>query len=190
MTKTTASIATKINNGVNVDALLGPARRSRGARGRPVQVARKLRVGDRNAQPLRDRQLLRPRRRAVPRQDVQQSRRTTRRSSRPRTTRRRRWRSFCPGSQAVSRPALPPSPSAAASSFTRSRPRSRATWTSRASSAWMTTFATASAASASTSTFDADASPDDIKSLVAQSQKRSAVFDIVTNPTNVFVTVN
>jgi hypothetical protein len=36
----------------------------------------------------------------------------------------------------------------------------------------------------------ADASPDDIKSLVAQSQKRSAVFDIVTNPTNVFVTVN
>ena len=36
----------------------------------------------------------------------------------------------------------------------------------------------------------ADASQDDIKSLVAQSQKRSAVFDIVTNPTNVFVTVN
>jgi uncharacterized OsmC-like protein len=36
----------------------------------------------------------------------------------------------------------------------------------------------------------ADASPDDIKSLVAQSQKRSAVFDIVTSPTNVFVTVN
>lgn len=36
----------------------------------------------------------------------------------------------------------------------------------------------------------ADASPDDIKALVAQSQKRSAVFDIVTNPTNVYVTVN
>jgi uncharacterized OsmC-like protein len=36
----------------------------------------------------------------------------------------------------------------------------------------------------------ADASDDDIKALVAQSQKRSAVFDIVTNPTNVFVTVN
>ena len=36
----------------------------------------------------------------------------------------------------------------------------------------------------------ADASPDDIKSLVAQSQKRSAVFDIITNPTNVLVTVN
>ena len=32
---------------------------------------------------------------------------------------------------------------------------------------------------------DADASEDDIKALVAQSQKRSAVFDIVTNPTNV-----
>jgi uncharacterized OsmC-like protein len=36
----------------------------------------------------------------------------------------------------------------------------------------------------------ADASQDDIKALVAQSQKRSAVFDVVTNPTNVFVTVN
>ena len=36
----------------------------------------------------------------------------------------------------------------------------------------------------------ADASEDDIKALVAQSQKRSAVFDVITNPTNVFVTVN
>ena len=36
---------------------------------------------------------------------------------------------------------------------------------------------------------DADASPDDIKALVAQSQKRSAVYDIVTNPTNVLVDV-
>jgi uncharacterized OsmC-like protein len=36
---------------------------------------------------------------------------------------------------------------------------------------------------------DADASPDDIKSLVAQSQKRSAVYDIITNPTNVTVEV-
>ena len=38
-------------------------------------------------------------------------------------------------------------------------------------------------------TIDADASPDDIEALVAQSQKRSAVFDIVTNPTNVTVEV-
>ena len=37
---------------------------------------------------------------------------------------------------------------------------------------------------------DADASEEDIKALVAQSQKRSAVFDIVTNPTNVTVQVN
>ena len=37
---------------------------------------------------------------------------------------------------------------------------------------------------------DADASPEDIKALVAQSQKRSAVYDIVTNPTNVTVKVN
>ncbi len=37
---------------------------------------------------------------------------------------------------------------------------------------------------------DADASDEDINALVAQSQKRSAVFDILTNPTNVFVEVN
>lgn len=36
---------------------------------------------------------------------------------------------------------------------------------------------------------DADASKEDIEALVAQSQKRSAVFDIVTNPTNVSVVV-
>ena len=34
---------------------------------------------------------------------------------------------------------------------------------------------------------DADASEDDIKALVAQSQKRSAVFDCITNPTTVAV---
>ena len=36
---------------------------------------------------------------------------------------------------------------------------------------------------------DADATPDEIKALVAQSQKRSAVYDVVTNPTNVTVEV-
>ena len=36
---------------------------------------------------------------------------------------------------------------------------------------------------------DADASREDIEAIVAQSQKRSAVFDIVTNPTTVQVTV-
>jgi len=36
---------------------------------------------------------------------------------------------------------------------------------------------------------DADADADEIAALVAQSQKRSAVFDALTNPTNVTVTV-
>lgn len=36
---------------------------------------------------------------------------------------------------------------------------------------------------------DADASESDIRALVAQSQKRSAVFDLLTNPTNVIVDV-
>jgi uncharacterized OsmC-like protein len=37
---------------------------------------------------------------------------------------------------------------------------------------------------------DADATPADIEALVAQSQKRSAVFDVVANPSNVSVSVN
>jgi uncharacterized OsmC-like protein len=37
---------------------------------------------------------------------------------------------------------------------------------------------------------DADAKREDIEAIVAQSQKRSAVYDIVTNPTNVTVEVN
>jgi uncharacterized OsmC-like protein len=36
---------------------------------------------------------------------------------------------------------------------------------------------------------DADASPAELQAIVAQSQKRSAVFDIVTNPTSVTVEV-
>lgn len=36
---------------------------------------------------------------------------------------------------------------------------------------------------------DADATPDEIRALVAQSQKRSAVYDIITNPTHVTVEV-
>ena len=36
---------------------------------------------------------------------------------------------------------------------------------------------------------DADGSQKDIEALVAQSQKRSAVYDIITNPTNVNVEV-
>ena len=37
---------------------------------------------------------------------------------------------------------------------------------------------------------DADATPEEIEALAAQSQKRSAVFDAVTNPTSVTVQVN
>ena len=37
---------------------------------------------------------------------------------------------------------------------------------------------------------DADATADEVKALVAKSQKRSAVYDILTNPTNVTVDVS
>ena len=41
-----------------------------------------------------------------------------------------------------------------------------------------------------TYTIDADADREDIEALVAQSQKRSAVYDIIANPTNVTVEVS
>ena len=41
-----------------------------------------------------------------------------------------------------------------------------------------------------TYTIDADATPDEIKAIVAQSQKRSAVYDIIANPTNITVDVS
>ena len=37
---------------------------------------------------------------------------------------------------------------------------------------------------------DADATRDEIEALVAQAQKRSAVYDIMANPTNIVVDVN
>lgn len=37
---------------------------------------------------------------------------------------------------------------------------------------------------------DADATQEEIEAIVAQSQKRSAVYDLITNPTNVTVEVN
>lgn len=37
---------------------------------------------------------------------------------------------------------------------------------------------------------DADATPEELEALVAQAQKRSAVFDIVSNPTSIVVDVN
>ena len=47
----------------------------------------------------------------------------------------------------------------------------------------------ASAGSPSTTRIDADATEEEIRALVAQSQKRSAVYDILTNPTDVTVEV-
>ena len=71
----------------------------------------------------------------------------------------------------------------------RALPPSRATWTCGASSASTPTCATASATSRSPTRSTPTPPPADIEALVAQSQKRSAVYDILTNPTNVSVEV-
>ena len=50
--------------------------------------------------------------------------------------------------------------------------------------------ATVSAVSSVSYQIDADATAEEIRALVAQSQKRSAVYDILTNPTSVTVGVS
>jgi uncharacterized OsmC-like protein len=61
-------------------------------------------------------------------------------------------------------------------------PRSKARWTYRASSAIDSDVRNGFDDVKSRSDIDADASKQDIEALVAQSQKRSAVYDIITNP--------
>ena len=65
--------------------------------------------------------------------------------------------------------------------------RRRPAWTSRASSASTATSATASTGSRSPTTSTPTRRRADLEAIVAQSQKRSAVFDIITNPTTVRV---
>ena len=67
--------------------------------------------------------------------------------------------------------------------------RSPRRWTCTASSAPTRTCATASAAYASTTRSTPTRRAAEIEALVAQSQKRSAVYDILTNPTAVTVEV-
>ena len=179
-----------VDNGVNVEALLG----AREAFADAPEVARfqwrSTRVlGQRHPQPLRRPDLLRVRRGADAQQDVRLRHRP------PAAVRRPGQRDHADRVRVGRTGRLPDRghrrrrPAAAASSYVRYGPRSPRRWTCRASSASTPTCATASAAYASTTAIDADATPAEIEALVAQSQKRSAVYDILTNPTAVTVTV-
>ena len=122
-------------------------------------------------------------------QRVHASTPTTPRSSPPRTTGRRRSSTCSSAWPAASPPASPPSPRTARSSCARCRRPSRATWTSRGILGIDSDVRNGFSGIKVTYDIDADATPDEIKALVAQSQKRSAVYDIITNPTNVTVEV-
>ena len=89
----------------------------------------------------------------------------------------------------ASPPASPASPPIAASSSARSPPRSRATWTSQGILGIDGDVRNGFDGIKVTYTIDADASKADLEAIVAQSQKRSAVFDIVANPTTIQVEV-
>ena len=143
-----AQTATPVDNGVNVEALLG----AREALSQAPEAAQfKWRatckwVNGTHSQTSRRRASSAS---AASRATRRRSRSTPiiPRSSRRRTTARRRSRSCSPAWPAASPPAWPRWPRTARSSSSRCRRRSRATWTSAASSAWTATSATGSAAS-------------------------------------------
>ena len=178
------------DNGVNVEALLGAREGAdRRPRSRAIQVARQLRMDPGHPQPRHRRWLLRPRRRAEASPDVQFD-----------TDHPEIFASEDKGATPVEMVlvglagCLTAGIAAVAQhrniQLSRSKRRSRAAWTCRASSASTRTCATASTASRCTSRSMPMRRADEIAALVAQSQKRSAVFDIVTNPTNVSVTTS
>ena len=81
-------------------------------------------------------------------------------------------------------------PSIANIQLSRSRRPSKATWTSTGILGIDSDVRNGFGGITVTYEIDADAKREDIEALVAQSQKRSAVYDIVTNPTNVTVVVS
>ena len=179
-----------VNNGVNVEALFGAqAALTRGTGSGEVQVALDGRVDQRHAQPLHHRGLLRPGRRAEAQEASSPSTPTIPRSSPPRTRRPRRWRS--------SWPALASCLTAGVAAVAQAR-KVQLRSVSATLEAGMDVRGILGMDEDVRNGFDgikvtykidADASPDDIKAIVAQSQKRSAVYDIITNPTNVTVEV-
>ena len=111
------------------------------------------------------------------------------RSSPPRTTGRRRSSTCSSGSPAASPQASPPSPRTGRSSCARSRRPSKARSDVSGILGIDSDVRNGFSGIKVTYEIDADATPDEIKAIVAQSQKRSTVYDIITNPTNVTVEV-
>ena len=182
--------ATPVDNGVNVEALLGARAAFDGHPGdRPVPMAINGHVEERHLQPLGRRELLRLRRRAARTITRSVLTPTTRCSSRRRTAAPPRSSTCLSASAPASPPASPLSPSSVRSSCARSSATLSADMDLHgilgADPEVRNGFSGVSVAY----TIDADATADEIRAVVAQSQKRSAVYDIVTNPTDVTVTV-
>ena len=180
-----------VDNGVNVEALLG----AREAFADTPEIAqfqwRSTRVlGQRHAQPRRGRDVLRLRRGAAAPDDVRLRHRP------PAAVRRAGQRHHAGGVRAGRARRLPDRghrrgrPAAGDPAALGAGHASPRRWTCTASSAPTRTCATASAGSASTTRSTPTRRRAEIEALVAQSQKRSAVYDILTNPTAVTVTVD
>ena len=181
---------TPVDNGVNVDALLG-AREALTAAPEAAQftVAGHQHLGERHPQPLHRRGLLRPRRASRRTRPSSPSTPTTPSSSPPRTTAPRRSSIVLVGLASC----LTAGVAAVAQNRDIQLRSVQATLEGdmdiRGILGIDTDVRNGFNGIKVTYNIDADASPDEIEALVAQSQKRSAVYDIITNPTNVTVEV-
>ena len=182
--------ATPVDNGVNVEALLG-AREALTAAPEGAQFKWRATckwVNGTHSQ-LDRRGLLRPRRGAEPPHRVHASTPTTRRSSPPRTTAPRRSSIVLVGLAGCLTAGV-----AAVAQHREIQLRSvtatlEGDMDVRGILGIDSDVRNGFSGIKVTYNIDADATPDEIKALVAQSQKRSAVYDIITNPTNVTVEV-
>ena len=179
-----------VDNGVNVEALLGAREAFADSAGdRPVPVAVDGVVGQRHAQPRRRRDVLRLRRGAAAPEDVQPSTSTTRCSSPPQDN----------GITPVEYVLVALGGCLTAGIAAVAQQRGIQLRSVRATvAAEMDLHGILGADPDVRNGFsgvavdyaiDADATAEEIEALVAQSQKRSAVYDILTNPTAVTVDV-
>ena len=180
-----------VNNGVNVEALLG-AREAldRSARGREVQwrATCEWQNGTHSTSTVEGFFGLGEEQK--PPHHATRSTSIIPRSSPPRTTARRRSSTCSSAWPAASPRASRRSPRTARSSCARSPATIEGAMDVRGILGIDSDVRNGFSGIKVTYNIDADATPDEIKALVAQSQKRSAVYDIITNPTDVRVEVS
>ncbi len=186
----TAKADKPVNNGVNVEALFGAQEALQNDTGSgQVQVALDGRVDQRHAQPLHHRGLLRPGRRAEAQVEVHRSTPTIPRCSQPKTEAATPVEIVLAGLASCLTAGVAAVAQARQVQLRSVSATLEAGMDIRGILGMDEDVRNGFDGIKVTYKIDADASPEDIKAIVAQSQKRSAVYDIIANPTNVTVEV-